>query len=248
MLFPLRVRQLVRERPEVTVFHRCFALAPTPETMVAILDSKEWGKQEVLNHWRAANLNDDEHRINTDPMAQRPFDYPYSMPGLLACKAAEMQGGPAAHWDIFDRAQRAHLTEYINIADFEVLRNLKGLSLPSLPHLQSRIARDLHSKGRLTTRADRDQVKAHGPSGKVNSLRSVRLQPKRPGVKDLAEGISEGERPLEGFISSKREEGRLVAHQQGQSGSPRKRRRYAKDCQVGKGVSSAVLGEVSARI
>ena len=61
--------------------------------MVAILDSKERGKQEVLNHWRTANLNDDEHRINTDPMAQRPFDYPYSMPGLLACKAAEMQGG-----------------------------------------------------------------------------------------------------------------------------------------------------------
>jgi len=120
--FSPRVRRLVRERPEITVVHRCFALAPTPEAMVEIFGSKERGKREILNHWRAANLNDDEHRINADLMAQRPFDYPYSMPGLLACKAAEMQGGPAAHWDMFDRVQRAHLTECLNIADFEVLR------------------------------------------------------------------------------------------------------------------------------
>jgi len=120
--FSPRVRRLVRERPEITVVHRCFALAPTPEAIVEIFGSKERGKREILNHWRAANLNDDEHRINADLMAQRPFDYPYSMPGLLACKAAEMQGGPAAHWDMFDRVQRAHLTECLNIADFEVLR------------------------------------------------------------------------------------------------------------------------------
>jgi hypothetical protein len=65
---------------------------------------------------------DDEHRINADLMAQRPFDYPYSMPGLLVCKAAEAQGGQEAHWDMFDRIQRAHLTECLNIADLEVLR------------------------------------------------------------------------------------------------------------------------------
>ncbi len=39
------------------------------------------------------------------------------MPGLPACKAAEFQGGQPAHWEMFDRVQRAHLT-----ADFEVLR------------------------------------------------------------------------------------------------------------------------------
>nr|BAL56970.1 dithiol-disulfide isomerase [uncultured prokaryote] len=120
--FSPRVRRLAREHPEISVEHRCFALAPTPEAIVAIFGSKERGKREILQHWRAANLNDEQHRINADLMATRPFDYPYSTPGLRACKAAEAQGGPAAHWDMFDRVQRAHLTECLNIADFEVLR------------------------------------------------------------------------------------------------------------------------------
>ncbi len=102
--------------------HRCFALAPTPEAIVAIFGSRAAGKREILEHWRAANANDDEHRINADLMAQRLFDYPYSMPGLRACKAAERQGGQDAHWAMFDRVQRAHLTECHNIADDAVLR------------------------------------------------------------------------------------------------------------------------------
>jgi predicted DsbA family dithiol-disulfide isomerase len=68
-----------------------------------------------------ANLNDDEHRINADLMEKRDFDYPHSIPGLLACKAAEIVGGQNVHWDVFDRIQKAHLTECRNIADFEVL-------------------------------------------------------------------------------------------------------------------------------
>ncbi|GIW52284.1 MAG: DSBA oxidoreductase [Gemmatimonadales bacterium] len=117
-----RLRQLVERHPEIELEHRCFALAPPPEAIAAVFGSKERGKREILEHWRAANANDDEHRINADLMAVRPFDYPYSMPGLLACKAAEAQGGQAAHWDMFDRIQRAHLTECLNIAAFEVLR------------------------------------------------------------------------------------------------------------------------------
>jgi len=120
--FSPRVRRLVKEFPDVEVIHRSFALAPTPEAIVYIFGSKEQGKREILQHWRMANINDDDHRIRADLMEQREFDYPYSMPGLLACKAAELQGGQSAHWDMFDRVQRAHLVECVNIADDEVLR------------------------------------------------------------------------------------------------------------------------------
>ena len=154
-----RVRRLVSEDPEVEVVHRCFALAPTPDAIVAIFGSKERGKREILNHWRAANANDDHHRINAELMASRPFDYPYSMPGLLACKAAEVQGGQAAHWAMFDRVQQAHLTQCLNIADFEVLRRCAeevGLDV-------ARWEQDYHSpRVRQLVWADLDRARALG--------------------------------------------------------------------------------------
>lgn len=117
-----RVRKLVRENSDIEIIHRSFALAPNPDAIAQIFGSKENGKKEILNHWRMANENDDEHRINAELMEQRDFDYPWSIPGLLACKSAELQGGQIAHWDMFDRIQKAHLVECLNIADFDVLK------------------------------------------------------------------------------------------------------------------------------
>ena len=119
--FSPRLRRLVNEFPQVEIIHRCFALAPSQESIEKMFGSKDFGKSEILKHWEAANENDDEHRICTKQMACENFDYPYSMPGLIACKAAEFQEGQKAHWDMFDRIQYAHLTEVLNIADEEVL-------------------------------------------------------------------------------------------------------------------------------
>jgi len=116
-----RLRKLVQEFPTIEVDHHCFALAPSPERLSDMFGDKEQAKQEILGHWRAANENDDEHRINTALMATRNFDYPYSMPGLIACKAAEILAGSQGHWDYFDRVQKAHLIECRNIVDHEVL-------------------------------------------------------------------------------------------------------------------------------
>jgi len=119
--FSPRMRRLVKEYPEIEVIHRAFALAPEKNSISDMFGSKESGRREILTHWRAANENDDEHRIRADLMERREFDYPYSMPGLMACKSAEMIGGQNAHWDYFDRVQMAHLTEARNIADDDVL-------------------------------------------------------------------------------------------------------------------------------
>jgi len=116
-----RVRRLVEENPSIEVDHHCFALAPSKQSLSTMFGDKAQAKQEILNHWRAANANDDEHRINTALMATRDYDYPYSMPGLIACKAAEMLAGSKGHWDYFDRVQKAHLTECRDITDREVL-------------------------------------------------------------------------------------------------------------------------------
>jgi predicted DsbA family dithiol-disulfide isomerase len=43
------------------------------------------------------------------------------MPAQRGCKAAEKQAGQQGHWDYFDRAQQAHLSDCENVADPEVL-------------------------------------------------------------------------------------------------------------------------------
>jgi len=134
------------------VTHRCFALGPDPDAISRIFGSPEAGKAEIMTHWEAAARHPDGERINVALMRQRDFPYPYSMPGLLACKAAEFQGGPAAHWDMFDRVQEAHAVEARNIADFEVLRECArdvGLDVPRWerdfrsPEVRAAVERDL---------------------------------------------------------------------------------------------------------
>jgi len=113
---------------QVQVEHRCFALAPNPTQISYIFGSPEAGKAEIMSHWAAAAAHPDGEAINTDLMRSREFPYPYSMPGLLACKAAERQGGPAAHWDMFDCVQRAHAVDARDIAEPDVLRDCAGVA------------------------------------------------------------------------------------------------------------------------
>ncbi len=136
----------------VQVLHRCFALAPDPDAIARMFGSPEAGKAEIMTHWEAAARHPDGERINVALMRWRAFPYPYSMPGLLACKAAEFQGGPPAHWDMFDRVQRAHAVEARNIANFEVLRECAqevGLDVERWerdvhsPEVRAAVARDL---------------------------------------------------------------------------------------------------------
>jgi predicted DsbA family dithiol-disulfide isomerase len=105
----------------VQVVHHAFALAPEPNSISRLFGNATQGKEEVMGHWAAAASQPDGEAINVDLMRSRSFPYPYSMIGLLACKAAEMQGGMPAHWDMFDRVQRAHAVEARNIVDSTVL-------------------------------------------------------------------------------------------------------------------------------
>lgn len=116
-----RLHRLADTHPEIEVVHRSFALAPSPARLSAMFGSPEAAKSEILEHWRRANELDDERRIDADLMATRDHPYPHSMPGLIACKAAEAQGGQDAHWAMLDAVQRAHLTDCLDITDPEVL-------------------------------------------------------------------------------------------------------------------------------
>lgn len=154
-----RMHRLVDTYPDIVFVHRSFALASHQKRLDEMFGSKEEAKEEILKHWEAANRNDDEHRINYRLMAQRNFDYPYSMPPLMACKAAEFQGGQSAHWEYFDRVQKAHLTDCYNVADDEVLLHIAldmGLD-------KDRYIEDFTSgRARLAVEADNERARRFG--------------------------------------------------------------------------------------
>lgn len=112
----------MQDYPQVQIEHHAFALAPDPGVIARMFGSVGNGKAEIMEHWEAAAAHPDGEAINAALMRSREFPYPYSMPGLLACKAAEVQAGMSAHWDMFDRVQRAHAVEANNIADPVVLK------------------------------------------------------------------------------------------------------------------------------
>lgn len=116
-----RMRKLSEEYHDISIKHRAFALAPSTERLEEMFGSKEEAKSQILNHWDAANANDDYHRINSTLMAEKNHDYPFSTPGLIACKAAEILNGDNGHWDYFDRIQKAHLTDCDDITQRSVL-------------------------------------------------------------------------------------------------------------------------------
>ena len=118
-----RLRRIVKDYPQVQIVHHAFALAPDHNAIARMFGGAEEGKDEIMGHWAAAASQPDGEAINVELMRSRSFPYPYSMPGLLACKAAEMQGGMPAHWDMFDRVQKAHAVEARNITDTTVLKD-----------------------------------------------------------------------------------------------------------------------------
>ena len=119
-----RLRQLAKEL-DLDVHHHAFALsASKSEMMNKFGGSMAQAKRIILGHWEQCALADDQNRVNVEGMRRQTFEYPTSMPGLLACKAAQKQGGPQEYWDYFDAVTHAHMSENRNIADLDVLAEL----------------------------------------------------------------------------------------------------------------------------
>jgi predicted DsbA family dithiol-disulfide isomerase len=164
-----RLRKLSEEFP-LEIRHRSFVLQDSREEMVRAWGSLERAKREILGHWeRCREADDDKSRINVERMRQQPFEYPSGMIGTLGCKAAEIQGGQPAHWDMFDAVQRAHLTDNRNIGDAAVILDIArevGLDMP-------RFEQDFRSsETRQKVETDRAKARSFG----IRSIPSVVIE------------------------------------------------------------------------
>lgn len=128
-----RLRKLAAEF-DLDVRHHAYVLQDSPERMEEVWGSPAQAKARILEHWAACQAASDAPELfSIEAMRRAPFDYPHGLPAALACKAAERlgaqedqgaQAGQAAHWDMFDRLQAAHLSDARNIADPDVLRSI----------------------------------------------------------------------------------------------------------------------------
>lgn len=121
-----RLRKAIEQfNGNIEINHRCFALAPDQDDITRMFGGPVQGKEEILRHWQSAkDHSNNEVEINVGLMRERTFPYPHSLPGLIACKAAELQGGQELHWKFLDRVQYTHAAICRNIADRQVLFDL----------------------------------------------------------------------------------------------------------------------------
>lgn len=129
-----RLHQIEQEyEAQIELIYKVYPLGPDPDLISRYFGSPEAGKREILTHWAASKRLPGGEPINPELMASRPFPYPYSMPALRGVKAAEFQGGMAAHAQMYDRLQRAHLVEARNVAEaltiYECAEEI-GLDMP----------------------------------------------------------------------------------------------------------------------
>lgn len=118
-----RLRQLAKEM-NLDVHHHAFALSADKNEMIGKFGSMKQAKQIILGHWEQCAQADDKKRVNVESMRQKSFEYPTSTPGLIACKAAQKQGGQQEYWDYFDAVTHAHMSENRNIGDLETLADI----------------------------------------------------------------------------------------------------------------------------
>ncbi|KUF10703.1 DsbA family oxidoreductase [Pseudoponticoccus marisrubri] len=119
-----RMRSLAKEF-DLDIRHRSFVLQASRAEMAARWGSPAAARATILDHWAACRqVSDRPALVNIEAMRAAPFDYPHGQVAALGCKAAERLGGQEGHWDMFDRLQRAHLSEARNIADPETVLQL----------------------------------------------------------------------------------------------------------------------------
>lgn len=112
-----RLHSLVEEF-NLDVQHRTYVLQANQKEMRERWGSPEDAKGAILGHWAACRqVSDRPELVNVEAMRTAPFDYPHGLIAALACKAAERIGGQSAHWEMFDRLQRAHLSDAQNVGD-----------------------------------------------------------------------------------------------------------------------------------
>ena len=157
-----RLKKVVNEfKGEVIVKHKAFAIISSLEDLKAIAPTEEDARQVFLNEFSILK----RYIPDYDPekvIGKGKIKYVWSIPPLIACKAAEFQKGEEGHWEFFDRAQDKFFLEGEDITDEKVLVSIAeeiGLDV-------NKFKEDLNAKRtKLAVIEDEEEAKAMGIRG-----------------------------------------------------------------------------------
>lgn len=190
-----RIRCLADEF-DLDIRHRSFVLQASREQMAERWGTPAEARETILGHWSVCReVSDRPDLIDVEAMRMARFDYPHGFEAALACKAAEAIGGQAAHWDLFDRIQLAHLSEARDIADPEVLADA---------------ARDIGLDAEAFARAMADPATARAVEADRRAARLLQVRT-IPALIVLETGARLVNGPLEDLRAQLRAAARLIA-------------------------------------
>ncbi|BAB65839.1 DsbA family oxidoreductase [Sulfurisphaera tokodaii] len=157
-----RLKNVVREfKGEVIVKHKAFSIISSLEDLKEIAPTIEDARKVFLSEFQIVK----KYFPDYDPekvISKGKIGYVWSIPPLMACKAAEFQKGDEGHWEYFDKAQDKFFLEGEDVTQDEVLIKIAeevGLDV-------EQFKRDFKSKkAKLAVIEDEEEAKAMGIHG-----------------------------------------------------------------------------------
>ena len=157
-----RLRNVIKEfKGVVVVKHKAFSIIPSLEDLKEMAPTVEDARKVFLNEFQIIK----RYFPDYDPekvIGKGKIGYVWSIPPLMACKAAEFQKGDEGHWDFFDKAQEKFFIEGEDITQDEVLIEIAkevGLDV-------EQFKKDFKSKrARLAVIEDEEEARAMGIRG-----------------------------------------------------------------------------------
>jgi predicted DsbA family dithiol-disulfide isomerase len=158
----IRLKNVLKDfKGEVRLKHKAFMMISSLDDLKAIAPTEEDAREVFKNEFSILKRYMKDYDPEK-PISKGKIGYVWSLPPLMACKAAEFQRGDDGHWEYFTKAQEKFFLEGENVADDQVLIEIAeeiGLDV-------ERFKRDFKSKeAKLAVIEDEAEAKAMGIRG-----------------------------------------------------------------------------------
>lgn len=160
-LTSMRLKNIVKDYPDLKIKHKAFMMISSLEDLKAIAPTEDDAREVFKNEFSILTRYLKDYDPDK-PISKGKIGYVWSLPPLMACKAAEFQKGDEGHWDYFSKAQEKFFVEGEDVTNDDILISIaKEVNLDIEKFIQ-----DFKSKkAKLAVIQDEEEAKAMGIRG-----------------------------------------------------------------------------------